>query len=429
MATKIFHIGIAGAGISGLVAGLEILTAGHTVTIFEARHRAGGRIQSLDVDGMVVEAGPEFIHGKLSETIGLLKKYRIRYDPIEGKNYIAKKGLLKESDDMVEGWDLLMEQMKSLYDDMPFGEFLERQFPGDRFSALRQTATGFAEGFDLADIQTASTKALYREWKHGEAEQYRIPAGYGTLIHSLEYEFKKGGGKLLTNHPVKGVERNAREIKIYVSGDRAFSLDKLIISLPLSALTEKINGPESISFIPALADKAEAFRQIGFGTVIKIVMIWESAFWYQALPEVQFIFSDHFIPTWWTQYPADLPMLTGWLGGPKAARFADNENAFFLDKAMESLSGIFSLSREAIKKGLKHVSIFNWKNEPWSRGAYSYDLAGYSQAKSVCRKSIENKIYFAGEAYYEGPYPGTVEAAVVNGRETARKLLREIKNN
>jgi hypothetical protein len=37
-------------------------------------------------------------------------------------------------------------------------------------------------------------------------------------------------------------------------------------------------------------------------------------------------------------------MLTGWLGGPKALLFEDKPDDFFLDKAMESLSEIFSVS-------------------------------------------------------------------------------------
>ncbi len=82
-----YHIGIAGAGIAGLIAGRELLRAGHAVSIFEARPRTGGRIQSLEVDGYVVETGPEFIHGKLKETLSLLKEYGIPYVPIEGIMY------------------------------------------------------------------------------------------------------------------------------------------------------------------------------------------------------------------------------------------------------------------------------------------------------------------------------------------------------
>ena len=66
------NIGIAGAGISGLLAGTELQRAGNSVSIFEARPRAGGRIHSILVDGIVIESGPDFIHGHLKETIRLL---------------------------------------------------------------------------------------------------------------------------------------------------------------------------------------------------------------------------------------------------------------------------------------------------------------------------------------------------------------------
>ena len=115
------------------------------------------------------------------------------------------------------------------------------------------------------------------------------------------------------------------------------------------------------------------------------------------------------------------------LGGSKAIQFANEPDEFFLGKAIESLAGIFAISPDIIKNGLKEVRICNWKKEPWSRGAYSYAMAGFDKAKATCSKSVQNRIYFTGEAYYDGPYPGTVEAAVVSGKLTARQLIREIK--
>lgn len=94
---------------------------------------------------------------------------------------------------------------------------------------------------------------------------------------------------------------------------------------------------------------------------------------------------------------------------------------------MESLSSIFSISDAELKKNLRNFRIFNWKNEPWSRGAYSYSKLGFRSAGFLSRESIQKRIYFAGEAYYEGAHPGTVEAAVVSGLETARQLLEEMK--
>jgi len=199
----------------------------------------------------------------------------------------------------------------------------------------------------------------------------------------------------------------------------------LIISLPLSLLNQITPRSESVVFHPSIDEKQKAFSQIGYGTVIKIVMIWHSPFWKTMVPDAQFIVSDNFIPTWWIQYPHNIPVLTGWLGGPRAEQLSDKPDSFFLEKAFESLSSLFSVSTEKIKHELKDVRIFNWKNNPWSRGAYSYSLVGSGPAKAICRKSIQNRIYFAGEAYYDGPFPGTVEAAVVSGLETARQLLSQ----
>jgi len=426
MSTDKLNIGIAGGGIAGLVAGLELQDAGHTVSIFEARSRTGGRIHSIELGGMIVETGPEFIHGHGKETIRLLNKFKIGFEQSYGKMYRAKGGQLIEDYEVVSGWDQLLEKMRLLKQDLPFQDFLEENFTGDRFTELRQAAIGFAEGFDLADAHTASTIALFAEWKVEDMEQYRVPAGYGSLIESLTNEFSSRGGKIFLNHPVRQVDWNTDTIRIRVQDGKEFIMDKLIVSLPFSAFNKSGPKNESIVFTPTLGKKETVVDEIGFGNVIKIVMIWNSPFWIERIPEAQFVFSKCFIPTWWTQYPRELPMLTGWLGGPKALLFEDKPDDFFLDKAMESLSEIFSVSRQVLNERLKNFRVFNWKNEAWSRGAYCYFRVGFEKAISVWKEAVGGNIYFAGEAYYEGPHPGTVEASVENGIDTARRLLTDI---
>ena len=125
------------------------------------------------------------------------------------------------------------------------------------------------------------------------------------------------------------VDWSSKEIRIGMQDAEAIRVDKLVVSLPLSMLDGSAPPNEQVVFYPALHDKQTAFSQIGFGTVVKMVMIWESAFWKNLAPDALFIFSDCFIPTWWTQYPLDLPMLTGWLGGPAAMSVADEPDTFF----------------------------------------------------------------------------------------------------
>ncbi|HEY4935879.1 MAG TPA: FAD-dependent oxidoreductase, partial [Puia sp.] len=259
MSKSKLNIGIAGAGIAGLVAGTELQRAGHQVSIFESSSRTGGRIQSMEVGGLLVESGPEFIHGNQKETLGLLKKYHIKYDLINGKMYSARDGALRETYEMAEGWDQLLDKMNSLERDQPFQEFLEKSFMGNHFKELKKSAIRFAEGFDLADTSEASTKALLAEWKHEEAGQYRIPAGYGTLTFSIENEFKNLTGKIFLNHGVESVEWNSGGLRISVNGHKIFNMDKLIISLPLSLLNKTAPPLESIVFRPSLEEKQKAF--------------------------------------------------------------------------------------------------------------------------------------------------------------------------
>ena len=426
MSLSSLKIGIAGAGIAGLVAGLDLQKSGHQVSVFEARNRAGGRIESFDMDGMIAESGPEFIHGNGHQTIALLKKYGLEYEAVEGEMYRMVKGRIRRDDEWTPGWDQMLKKMKALRQDIPFKEFLETNFPGEEFFALRKAATGFAEGFDLVDTATGSTLALITEWEHEFGGEYRIPEGYGKLIDCIVAEFQSAGGHIHFNHPVSRVYRRPDDILLDIHEKGSFDVDRLILCLPLSAFDPAAPTNEGIQFIPALEVKKPVPQQMGFGNVIKIILSWDEPFWKSMAPDALFIFSECYVPTWWTQYPRQLPVLTGWLGGPKALIDADRENDFFLRKGLESLSEIFDIPVDNLQNRLKDGRVFNWRNIPWTRGAYSYAKVGYKEFKEQWRKPVDGKIYFAGEAYYEGIHPGTVEASIVSARETAARMLAEI---
>jgi len=428
MSANEFVIGIAGAGVAGLITGILLQRAGHQVQIFESRSVPGGRIQSLVVQDYLIEGGPEFIHGNGKETIRLLSKYNIPFVPANGKMYEGLDGRFKISDEMGNaGWGKLLLKMKSLKHDMPFGEFLKSYFPETKYKELRNSATDFAEGFDLADIEIASTTSLALEWIQEESGQFRIPAGYHTLILAMADEFRALGGKILFDHAIESVNWQATDVSLTVRGGRHFQMGKLVITLPVSLLSPSFNENVQPVFSPPIIEKQNAFARIGYGTVIKMVMVWKSAFWKDRIPDAQFIFSETFISTWWTQFPLDLPLLTGWIGGPAANEISDKPDDFLLTKALESLSVIFSISQVELKNRLKLFHIFNWKKDIWARGGYSYALVDSAENKVIGRKPLENKIYFAGEALYDGPFQGTVEAAIVSGQTAATQLLADIK--
>ena len=71
-------VAILGAGISGLAAGLELVKAGHDVTILEAQLRPGGRVYTLRApfsDGLYAEAGAGRIPITHTLTLDYVKRF------------------------------------------------------------------------------------------------------------------------------------------------------------------------------------------------------------------------------------------------------------------------------------------------------------------------------------------------------------------
>ena len=83
-------VAILGAGISGLAAGWELQTQGHTVTVFESSATVGGKIKTDRVDGYILESGPHAIMPNYKTLLGALPKLGLAETYIEagenGKN-------------------------------------------------------------------------------------------------------------------------------------------------------------------------------------------------------------------------------------------------------------------------------------------------------------------------------------------------------
>src|SRR6185436_15764676 len=142
-------------------------------------------------------------------------------------------------------------------------------------------------------------------------------------------------------------------------------------------------GNEKVIFSPALNQKESVLKKLGYGGVVKVCMLFHQAFWkreeisrtfHHDFKKLGFIFSDATIPTWWTQYPDETPLLTGWIGGKKAVELAAKDEDAILETAIHSLAAIFILTYEEVKSQLLSYRILNWVNEPFAKGAYSYEV-------------------------------------------------------
>jgi monoamine oxidase len=61
------------------------------------------------------------------------------------------------------------------------------------------------------------------------------------------------------------------------------------------------------------------------------------------------------------------PLLTGWLAGPKAEQLKNSADEVILDKALASLSAIFTIDVNTVQENLQWSKVYNWSADPFTR--------------------------------------------------------------
>lgn len=418
---------IIGGGISGLMTAYQLSKYKIPVTMLEAKNRLGGRIHTVtNLFSQPVELGAEFIHGDLPHTLALCKEAGVKYHKIDDKMFHLEKGKLKKQKGFADHWNLLMKQMHALKQDMTLADFLNEFFSEDKYAELRKSVKGFAGGFDLANAKTASTKSLYHEWSEEMGNQYRIDGGYHLLINYLEAECKKNGCVIEKNCCIKKISWQKKEVNILTLCSRLFKSNIAILSVPLSVLQSKTNDENYIEFEPSIPKHIDAAKNIGFGLVIKVMLEFSENFWNKLKANAGFILTNEEISTWWTQLPVENNLLTGWVGGEKAIALKGEPDETILNKALQSLANAFDISIDSIQQKVKTYKIANWYNEPGINGGYSFNTIKSVEAKRILHQSINDTIFFTGEALFEGTPLGTVEAALSSADKTAEKVFMSL---
>jgi monoamine oxidase len=422
---------IVGAGAAGLMAARELARGGKKVVILEARDRIGGRIMPLSTAefGYPAQGGAESVHGDAPLTMALIKETGLTFVGItDGEQWRLNQGKLEpgnydvlSTDEWSPFGQELHNRLKMLETDMPLAVFLKKYFADEKYRELRERIIHTAEGYDAADADRVSTLALRDEWLGGQEWKLgRIKEGYGAMMDSLAKDCEHHDIKLLLSQNVETIEMIDSGIKVFCTNGESYEAAAIIITVPLPLIGK-------IKFIPALPEKVTAAAEIGYGSVIKIVLHFREMWWAHAgehdLTKLSFLFSGNAVPLWWTQYPDPIATLTGWLAGPIAENYATKTKAELIDMGFESLAEIFNMGKNDVAAKCIASAAVNWHVDPFALGAYSYPTIEAEEARGVLLKPVNNKIFFAGEALYSGAQTATVEGALASGKEVAEKIL------
>jgi len=403
---------VLGAGAAGLAAAAELVRAGRSVLLIEARERVGGRCLTLQHPSLEVpvELGAEFIHGRPDATLALLRKTRTRAFASTRTQRMRWNGRLVP----VDAFAAARRAVRGFREetDLSFRSWLE----GERLPALtRALATMTVQGFDAADPRRASAREIAAEWGAEAigASQARPAGGYGPLVETLA----RRGARLQLQTVVREVAWRPGRVEVkgeFLGKPFRANAKRAIVTLPLGVLQAG-----AVRFTPKLEQKRFSLSRLASGAVIRVALVFGSRFWAKRFPRVAFFHSPAApFPTFWTPLPARAPLLTAWAGGPKAARLTGRNPQELAHLAVQTVESVL---RQRAHPAAAYVQ--DWQADPYARGGYSYVTVGGEGARELLAAPLQDTLFFAGEATNTEGESGTVGGALQSGERAAREVL------
>lgn len=292
-------IGVIGGGISGLAAAYRLRQAGHDVMVMEAGDNVGGKVHSEQVDGFVVEHGPNgYLSSRLPQA-RLIKDLGLEAEiqPAEAaakQRYLFMRGALRAvpSDlkallktDVIStrgriqmAFEPLIPKLKENIDESVYG-FAARRFGEEAAELLVDPMiTGIYAGNARSLSLRAASPTLHAfEQRNGSvlrgaiAKKLRgesgarghltsLKGGMSTLIEAL-HRFL-GDDAVLVNHPIRRVRQMPRGWRVFSKGNAPQTFDSLVFATPTYVTAELL-----ASHAPDIVEPLEAIEYAPVGVV------------------------------------------------------------------------------------------------------------------------------------------------------------------
>jgi monoamine oxidase len=428
---------VVGAGAAGLAAADALQEAGFGVVVLEARDRIGGRILTHR-DARVpvpIELGAEFVHGEAAETTRLLREAGRTVLDLAGQPWERRGGRLQPAGEYWRQVDRVLSLIREEGSDLSLDDWLARKPGGPSLARGRTLARRFVQGFHAADPARVSLR-----WLAGGGEAPttsarnagRVADGYDRLIQWLARRLQD----LHLLSPVAGIswEKGGAELEVRPEGAEPYRIAAraVVVSTPLGVLQAPVEEPGGLRFSPELPPRTR--RALGLQAMGPVIHI---SFWFREAPwdlpagrdlsRLGFLHTnDDAINVWWTSYPARVPLAVAWSGGPPAAALLAQSTDAVAGRALGTLAETLGLTRRRVESRVEAFWTHDWLTDPWSRGAYSYALAGGADAAPELAKPIDGTLFLAGEATDTQGRNGTVEGAIATGLRAAGQVRKAL---
>jgi monoamine oxidase len=440
-------VAVVGAGLAGLVAARDLLAAGLSVLVLEARDRVGGRLLNHTLKGgAVVEVGGQWVGPTQDRVLALAEELGVGLYPTyeEGEHFLAVNGAVKRysGDDFALPEDALADvgETQQRLEEMASTVPLEEPW------RAAQAAAWDAQTLDTWLVANANTEIGLGYWRtlvpalfsaeasemsllhflfycrsggtidrlvatHGGAQESRLEGGSQHLASRLAEQL---GDVVRLGSPVRAIRQDDRGVEVTYNGGVG-EAGRAVVAIP-PTLAGRIRYSPAL---PPLRDQLT--QQVPMGYVIKVQIAYPEPFWRaEGLSGSVFSLDDE-VSVIFDNSPPDLScgVLLGFLEGAHA-RLAGRLPPQERKELILSVFAKFFGSRAA---NFDEYVEKDWATEEWSRGCYGGRFGtgvwtGYGEA---LREAV-GRIHWAGTETAE-IWNGYMDGAVRSGERAAHEVL------
>jgi len=404
MAKSDTEVAVIGGGAAGVAAGRHLHDAGIDCLIVEARDRLGGRAFTASHAGYAIDLGCGWLHSAdKNEWTRIAQAQGRTIDQTPPPWARSSLGFRNnEQGDYRNAFNEFEERVSAIARSGKDGAVADAFEAGGRWNGLIGAVVTFISGGEAAQVSALD----YENYAHTDVN-WRVVEGYGATIA------RHGDGvPAAFDSPVRRIDRAGIRLKIETAKG-AISADRAIVTLPTTVLAEMAE-----LFAPALPEKTQAARNLPLGLDDKLFIALDRPEEFEKDSRL-FGAKNASQTAAYHIRPFGRPMIESFFGGDNArALEAAGEGAFF-DFAVAELSGI--LGNEFAKR-LKPIAVHHWGADPFARGAYSYAPPGKADCRATLAASVDDRLFFAGEACSKHDY-STAHGAYRTGIAAAEQVI------
>src|SRR5262249_745641 len=284
--------------------------------------------------------------------------------------------------------------------DRPASDFLE---PGNKWNPLLDAMSTYISGAELDQVSVRDL-GNYRD----TGENWRAVEGYGALVEAYAAPLD-----IRLECPATLIDHSGPRLRIETPhGD--IRARAAVIAVPTTMI-----ACEQPRFIPALPDKIAAAQGLPLGLDDKFFLHVDEA---ESLPVETRLFGtpDKNGVGSYHLRPFGRPVIECYFGG-KLARQLEHEGPdafarFAIDQIAEHLGS-------DMRRRLKPIIGSACGRDPYALGAYSFARPGHAEARDVLAATVNDRLFFAGEACSVNDY-STAHGAYRTGEMAAEAVLR-----